>query len=53
MIGGPIGGGIGVLIASGKSKNYECQLDYFNGKYEIIREIKPQKLKEAYHLNEE
>ncbi|MDM1553443.1 MULTISPECIES: hypothetical protein [Chryseobacterium] len=53
MIGGPIGGVIGVLIASGKSKTYECQLDYFNGKYEIIREIKPQKLKEVYHLSEE
>ncbi|BAP30847.1 protein GrpE [Chryseobacterium sp. StRB126] len=53
MIGGPIGGVIGVLIAGGKSKTYECQLDYFNGKYEIVREIKPQKLKEVYHLNEE
>ncbi|WP_160136946.1 hypothetical protein [Chryseobacterium sp. c4a] len=53
MIGGPIGGVIGVLIASGKSKKYECQLDYFNGKYEIVREIKPQKQKEVYHLKEE
>lgn len=53
MIGGLIGGVIGVLIANGKSKTYECQLDYFNGKYEIVREIKPQKQKEVYHLNEE
>lgn len=43
MIGGAIGGVIGVLIAQGKTKLYECQLDYFNGKYEIVREIKPQK----------
>ncbi|MGE8553074.1 MAG: hypothetical protein ACN6OB_03930 [Chryseobacterium jejuense] len=53
MIGGPIGGVIGVLITKGKSKTYECQLDYFNGKYTIVREIKPQKQKEVYHLNEE
>lgn len=53
MIGGPIGGVIGVLIAKGKSKTYECQLDYFNGKYMIVREIKPQKQNEVYHLNEE
>ncbi|MBP2616186.1 hypothetical protein [Chryseobacterium jejuense] len=51
--GAMIGGVIGVLIAGGKPKTYECQLDYFNGKYEIVREIKPQKLKEVYHLNEE
>lgn len=51
--GAMIGGPIGVLIAKGKGKTYECQLDYFNGKYEIVREIKPQKQKEVYHLKEE
>ncbi|MCJ7935539.1 MAG: hypothetical protein MUW56_18425 [Chryseobacterium sp.] len=43
MIGGVVGGVVGALIAKGKKKLYECKLDYFNGQYEIIREITPQK----------
>jgi len=43
LIGGILGGAVGGLIAKGQTKLYEWQLDYFNGKYQIIREIKPQK----------
>ncbi|WP_276877954.1 hypothetical protein [Chryseobacterium joostei] len=43
LISGVVGGVIGVLIKMGKAKQYECRLDYFNGKYEIVREIGSQK----------
>ncbi|MDN3693899.1 hypothetical protein QWZ06_17225 [Chryseobacterium tructae] len=43
MIGGLVGGVIGILIIKGKSKQYECRLDYFSGKFEIMREVNSQK----------
>jgi hypothetical protein len=43
IFGGVIGGAVGYLFTKNTMNRYECKLDYFNGKYEIVSEIKPLK----------
>ncbi|WP_294248712.1 hypothetical protein [uncultured Chryseobacterium sp.] len=39
VFGGIAGGAVGYFFPKNKRKSYECKLDYFNGKYEMVREI--------------